>query len=158
LSDADRAKLADLLWSKTTDTLLIVEPGTPAGTERILQAREQLFAQGAQVIAPCPHGRGCPLTPPDWCHFTQRLPRSRAHQQLKAAELPYEDEKFIYVALARTPVAPRPARVLAQPVITKISVTAKLCSDQGVVLTTAPRRDKTAYARFKKLDWGDIVP
>jgi ribosomal protein RSM22 (predicted rRNA methylase) len=158
LSDTDRARLTELLWSKTTDTLLIVEPGTPAGTNRILQARQLLIAQGAHVLAPCPHDRDCPLTPPDWCHFTQRLPRSRAHQQLKGAELPYEDEKFIYVALSRTPVAARPARVLTQPLTTKIAITAKLCTDQGVVIHIAPRRDKAAYARFKKLDWGDTAP
>ena len=42
---------------------------------------------------------------PDWCHFTQRLPRSRAHKQIKGAELPFEDEKFSYVALTRAPAA-----------------------------------------------------
>ena len=48
------------------------------------------------------------LQPPDWCHFTQRLQRSRAHKQVKGAELPFEDEKFAYVALTRAPVAAAP--------------------------------------------------
>ena len=48
------------------------------------------------------------LQAPDWCHFTQRLPRSRAHKQVKGAELPFEDEKFAYVALTRTAVAAAP--------------------------------------------------
>ncbi len=102
--------LAELMWAKTRDTLLVVEPGTPAGYARILALRTQLIASGAHVAAPCPHDDKCPLTAPDWCHFTQRLPRSRAHQQLKGAELAFEDEKFAYVALTRAPVAaaPRP--------------------------------------------------
>ncbi len=96
------------MWAKTNDTLLIVEPGTPSGYQRILDARAQLIKNGAHVIAPCPHDDACPLVKPDWCHFSQRLQRSRVHKQLKSAELPYEDEKFIYVALSRAPVAQRP--------------------------------------------------
>ena len=115
LHDAPRAALADLMWAKTRDTLLVVEPGTPTGTQRILDLRRRLVGQGAHVLAPCPHDGECPLVAPDWCHFTRRLNRSRAHKQLKAAELPYEDEKFIYVALSRAPLLQRPARVLTQP-------------------------------------------
>src|SRR5882757_5246697 len=126
-NDAERKMLAELMWAKTRDTLVIVEPGTPAGYARIIALRRQLIASGAHVAAPCPHDGNCPLTAPDWCHFTQRLPRSRAHKQLKSADLPYEDEKFSYVALTRAPAAHHPARVLAQPVITKSAVTAKLC-------------------------------
>ncbi len=82
INDADREALADLMWAKTRDTLLVVEPGTPAGCARILTLRAQLIASGAHVAVPCPHDGECPLAAPDWCHFTQRLPRSRAHKQL----------------------------------------------------------------------------
>ena len=157
ISDAERTALAEQMWAKTRDTLLVVEPGTPAGYARIIAVRQRLIAAGAHVAAPCPHDGECPLIAPDWCHFTQRLPRSRAHKQLKSAELPYEDEKFIYVALCRAPVARRRARVLAQPVITKVAVTAKLCTNHGVVSSIAPRRDRSAYARFRKYNWGDTA-
>ncbi len=156
LPAAKQSQLADALWAKTQDVLLVVEPGTPGGTARILALRQRLIAQGAHVIAPCPHDDDCPLIAPDWCHFVQRLPRSRAHMALKSAEVPFEDEKFSYVALSRTLVK-RPARVLAQPDITKIAVTAKLCTAAGLEIAVAPKRDKPAYQRFKKLDWGDAV-
>lgn len=157
LADRERAPLADAMWAKTRDTLLVVEPGTPAGYERIIDLRARLIAKGAHVVAPCPHDAACPLTKPDWCHFTQRLQRSRAHKHLKGAELPYEDEKFSYVALSRTAPARRPARVLAQPLITKIAVTAKICTPEGINAASVPHRDKTAYKRAKKWDWGDAV-
>jgi ribosomal protein RSM22 (predicted rRNA methylase) len=105
LNDAARTKLVAAMWAKTNDTLVIVEPGTPAGYQRILDARAWAIEAGAHVIAPCPHDNVCPLTKPDWCHFSQRLQRSQVHKQLKSAELPYEDEKFIYVALSRTRAA-----------------------------------------------------
>lgn len=157
LDAATRTTLAATLWRKTLDTLLIVEPGTPAGYARVMELRAQLIADGAHVIAPCPHDRTCPLVKPDWCHFVQRLARSRAHKHLKAAELPYEDEKFIYVALSRSPPIARAARVLTQPELSKVEIRAKLCTRDGITLATAPRRDKAAYARFRKLDWGDTV-
>jgi ribosomal protein RSM22 (predicted rRNA methylase) len=157
LTDTARERLVAAMWAKTNDTLVIVEPGTPAGTQRILDARTQLITAGAHLIAPCPHDEACPLAKPDWCHFSQRLQRSRVHKQLKSAELPYEDEKFIYLAVARTPVAQRPSRVLAQPVTTKIAITAKLCTPDGVITAIAPKRDKALYGKFRKLDWGDAV-
>jgi ribosomal protein RSM22 (predicted rRNA methylase) len=157
ISEAERRALTELMWAKTRDTLLIVEPGTPAGYARIIALREQLIASGAHVAAPCPHDGKCPLIAPDWCHFTQRLPRSRAHKQLKSAELPYEDEKFIYVVLTRTPVARHPARVLAQPVISKVAISARLCTNRGILNLIAARRDKARYQRLKKVDWGDAI-
>jgi ribosomal protein RSM22 (predicted rRNA methylase) len=157
LSDTERSALTELMWTKTRDTLLIVEPGTPSGYARIIAARAQLIALGAHVAAPCPHNRGCPLKAPDWCHFTQRLPRSRAHKQIKGAELPFEDEKFSYVALTRAPVAEHPARVLAQPVVSKVEVSAKLCTTDGLALTRIPSRTKADYARARRWRWGDAV-
>ncbi len=157
LDDGKRARLIDLAWDRTLDTLLIVEPGTPAGWQRILDARAQLIAQGAEVIAPCPHNHACPLATPDWCHFSQRLQRSRAHKQVKGAELPYEDEKYIYVALSRSAKSTGQARVLTQPDVNKVAVTAKLCTMDGLTQAIAPKRDKPAYTKFRKLDWGDSI-
>ena len=154
---AERSALTELMWAKTRDTLLIVEPGTPAGYARIITLRDQLIAAGAHVAAPCPHEEKCPLAAPDWCHFTQRLPRSRAHKQVKGAELPFEDEKFAYIALTRAPPARRLARVLAQPVVGKVEVAAKLCTSDGLVLAKVPRRAKAEYARARRWRWGDAV-
>src|SRR5580692_3906884 len=141
-SEAEQRALTALMWAKTRDTLLVVEPGTPAGYARIIAARAQLIASGAHVAAPCPHDRACPLQSPDWCHFAQRLPRSRAHMQMKDAEVPFEDEKFSYVVLTRTPLTQRPSRVLAPPVVGKAEITAKLCTPDGLAITKVPRRDK----------------
>jgi ribosomal protein RSM22 (predicted rRNA methylase) len=157
LAEAERTSLVDLLWARTADTLLIVEPGTPAGHGRIVALRARLIAAGAHVLAPCPHEEPCPLIAPDWCHFVQRLARSRAHKQVKGAEVPFEDEKFSYVAVTRQPVTQRlPARVLAPPAVSKVAATAKLCCADGAVrMTVIPRRDKHAFAAARRWSWGD---
>jgi ribosomal protein RSM22 (predicted rRNA methylase) len=157
IGDAERRALTEMMWEKTRDTLLVVEPGSPAGYARIIALREQLIGAGAHVAAPCPHDGKCPLQAPDWCHFTQRLQRSRAHKQVKGAELPFEDEKFAYVALTRAPSARGISRVLAQPVVTKVEVTAKLCTPAGLAVTRTPRRVKADYAHARRWRWGDAV-
>jgi len=155
-------RLADTLWSAAAGMLLVVEPGTPAGFARIRALRAHLIAQGARVVAPCPHDRACPIVDPDWCHFSQRLNRSRAHRQVKGADLSYEDEKFSYMALAREPLAraspPRiGARVLAHPRVSKAEVSAKLCTSEGIVTATAARREGEHYKEQKAWRWGDAV-
>ena len=157
IGDTGRRALADLMWEKTRDTLLVVEPGTPAGYARIIELRDRMITRGAHVAAPCPHDGKCPLQVPDWCHFTQRLQRSRAHKQVKDAELPFEDERFAYVALTRVAVEGRPSRVLAQPAVSKVEVTAKLCTPAGLAFTKVPRRAKADYASARRWRWGDAV-
>ena len=157
LSESDQRALADAMWAKARHALIVIEPGTPAGYARILALRQRLIGYGAHVAAPCPHDKPCPLTAPDWCHFSQRLPRSQAHRQIKGAEVPFEDERFIYVALTRAPLAARLSRVLAPPDVGKAEITAKLCTEQSVQLAKVPRRDKAAYASARRWRWGDAV-
>jgi ribosomal protein RSM22 (predicted rRNA methylase) len=157
VGDAERRSLAERLWAKTGNTLLVVEPGTPAGSSRILELRAQLIDAGAHVAAPCPHDGPCPLVAPDWCHFSQRLPRLRAHKQVKGAELPFEDEKFSYVVLTRARPQQRLSRVLAEPSVGKVEVAAKLCAADGLEWTKVPRRNKAAYASARRWRWGDAL-
>jgi ribosomal protein RSM22 (predicted rRNA methylase) len=164
------ASLAKALWPATAAVLVIIEPGTPAGYTRVMAIRNELIAanlkegvgaearQSAYVAAPCPHERGCPLTGSDWCHFAQRLPRLRDHLQVKGVAVPYEDEKFSYVALSRLTPERIDARVLAAPEITKGSITSKLCTVEGLVWDVAARRDGAAYRLRKDWHWGDAVP
>jgi ribosomal protein RSM22 (predicted rRNA methylase) len=157
IADGDLARFTQALWDATAGALAVIEPGTPAGYARILRMRGELIAAGAHVAAPCPHGRACPLQAPDWCHFAQRLPRSRDHLRVKGAEVPFEDEKFSYVVLSRGTPQAIEARVLAPPKISKSAATTKLCTDGGVVTDIAARRDHDAYRRRKSWRWGDSV-
>lgn len=150
--------LVDRLWALTRDTLVIVEPGTPAGWRRILQARSRLIAAGAHLVAPCPHQAECPLISPDWCHFSRRVARSRLHRLAKGGEVPWEDEKYIFVAASRTPSNIPAARVLAPPQTASGTVRLKLCQDSGTVAERlVTRREGAAFKVARRLDWGDAV-
>jgi ribosomal protein RSM22 (predicted rRNA methylase) len=150
-----RQSVLTRLWQVTADTLVIVEPGTPAGWQRILAARRQLIAAGAHVIAPCPHADECPIVPPDWCHFAARVARSRLHRQAKGAEVPWEDEKFSYVAVSRAPASAAAARVIARPRKASGRVTLKLCHADGSAGDQLfSRRDGAPFKRAWRSDWG----
>jgi ribosomal protein RSM22 (predicted rRNA methylase) len=151
-----RAPLLDRLWSMTGDMLLIVEPGTSAGWRRILEARTQLLNLGAYLIAPCPHAAACPLAAPDWCHFSRRVARSRAHLVAKDAEVPWEDEKFTYLAAARRPGIVPNARVIAAPRAGSSKVALKLCSADGRSrMELVTRRQGDRYKAARRAAWGE---
>ncbi len=144
------------LWDLTAHTIVIVEPGTPAGWRRILAARQTLIDAGAQVVAPCPHAQTCPITAPDWCHFSRRVARSRVHRLSKGAEVPWEDEKYIFIAASRHAAAPPSARVLAPPRTSSGLARLKLClADGRAEELPVSRRDGAVFKAARRADWGD---
>lgn len=159
LGESERTELISTLWPRTADTLLIVEPGTPAGWRRILAARTQLLGLGAHLPAPCPHAHACPVQEPDWCHFAQRVARSRLHRQGKGAELAYEDEKFIYLAASRVGGNAFAGRVLSAPASRSGLVTLKLCTAAGKLENRSiSKRQGDVFKVARKLEWGDVLP
>ncbi|MFD7130184.1 small ribosomal subunit Rsm22 family protein [Streptomyces sp. NPDC059894] len=159
LSAADRAALVDAA-AAAARAVVIVEPGTPDGYARVIEARGRLVAAGFRVAAPCPHSAACPIAPgTDWCHFSARVSRSSLHRQVKGGSLPYEDEKFSYVAAARFPVAPAPARVVRRPQIRKGQVLLDLCgAEERLERTTVTKRHGELYRAARDADWGDAWP
>lgn len=157
LAPPDRKPLLDRLWRQARTALVIVEPGTPAGWQRILDARDQLIGAGAHILAPCPHAHACPILAPDWCHFSARVARSRIHRLAKGADVPWEDEKFACLVASRAPTAPSPARVLAPPEPASGRVRLKLCQPDGTVLhRLVTRREGDAFRSARRTDWGDL--
>jgi ribosomal protein RSM22 (predicted rRNA methylase) len=159
LAELDEARAATValgLWQSAAQALVLVEPGTPQGFARIKAARGALIAAGAHAAAPCTHDNACPLTEGDWCHFTQRLPRSRDHMLLKGANVPFEDERYAFVAVTRKAVSQQTARILAPPLESKPGLTFKLCDADGLRAQFVASRDKEEFRRIKKRGWGDL--
>ncbi|WP_109001323.1 small ribosomal subunit Rsm22 family protein [Streptomyces rishiriensis] len=159
LAAPDRAALVDAAAS-AAQAVVIVEPGTPDGYARVIEARDRLIAAGFRVAAPCPHSAACPIVPgSDWCHFSARVSRSSLHRQVKGGSLPYEDEKFSYVAAVRFPVSPAPSRVVRRPQIRKGQVLLDLCeAEERLSRTTVTKRHGELYKAARDADWGDAWP
>ncbi|MEU8755353.1 small ribosomal subunit Rsm22 family protein [Streptomyces chartreusis] len=159
LTAGDRAALLDTVASAAL-TVVIVEPGTPDGYTRVIEARDRLIAAGFRIAAPCPHSAACPIVPgTDWCHFSARVSRSSLHRRIKGGSLAYEDEKFSYVAATRLPATPAPARVVRKPQIRKGQVLLDLCeTDPSLHRTTITKRHGDLYKAARDTEWGDAWP
>ncbi|MFE3634348.1 small ribosomal subunit Rsm22 family protein [Streptomyces sp. NPDC059168] len=159
LAGADRAALVDAA-ADAARAVVIVEAGTPAGYERVIEARDRLVRAGFRVAAPCPHSAACPIVAgTDWCHFSARVSRSSLHRQVKGGSLAYEDEKFSYVAATRLPAEPAPNRVVRRPQIRKGQVLLDLCeAEERLGRTTVTKRHGGLYRAARDADWGDPWP
>ncbi|MER5225824.1 small ribosomal subunit Rsm22 family protein [Streptomyces flaveus] len=159
LTEADRAAVVDAA-AASGQAVVIVEPGTPDGYTRVIEARDRLIDAGFHIAAPCPHSATCPIAPgQDWCHFSARVSRSSLHRQVKGGSLPYEDEKFSYVAAARFPVTPAPSRVIRKPQIRKGQVLLDLCeTEEHLNRETVTKRHGPLYRAARNTDWGDAWP
>ncbi|MGW5133918.1 small ribosomal subunit Rsm22 family protein [Streptomyces sp. NPDC004135] len=159
LTAPDRTALVDAA-AAAAQAVVIVEPGTPDGYARVIEARDRLIGAGFRIAAPCPHSATCPIAPgTDWCHFSARVSRSSLHRQVKGGSLAYEDEKFSYVAAARYPVEPAPSRVVRRPQIRKGQVLLDLCeTEPSLRRATVTKRHGDLYKAARDADWGDPWP
>jgi ribosomal protein RSM22 (predicted rRNA methylase) len=157
ISPAHREHLVAAAWDAAGQALVIVEPGTSAGCQRVLDARRWLARNAGRIVAPCPHDLDCPMTPPDWCHFAVRLERTRLHRQLKGATLGYEDEKFSYVMASRHGGAAAERRIVGRPVVRPGHVVLRLCEAGGLVTRTVSRRQGDAYRHCRHARWGEAI-
>ena len=150
------------LWQAARVALVLIEPGTTRGFSLIRDSREQLIASGAHLLAPCPHSNACPILAPDWCHFAARVERSSLHRRLKGASLSYEDEKFSYVAAARTaadlPPAPLNARIIRRPLQQPGLIVLDTCTPTGLQTLRVSRKDPERFRAARHAAWGDPFP
>ncbi|MGW0738130.1 small ribosomal subunit Rsm22 family protein [Streptomyces sp. NPDC002851] len=156
LTEADRGSVVTAA-ARAADTVVVIEPGTPDGYARVIEARDRLIAAGLRVAAPCPHSAACPIEPgKDWCHFSARVSRSSLHRQVKGGSLAYEDEKFSYVAATRLPTEPAANRVVRRPQIRKGQVLLDLCTaDEALRRETVTKRHGARYKEARNAEWGD---
>lgn len=153
------SSLIEKCWKATNSLLLVIEPGTPAGFERIRAVRSQLIALGANMVAPCPHMLSCPMSGDNWCHFSKRLARTSLHRKIKGGELGYEDEKYSYVAFSKNAVSLPQNRVLRHPLKRSGHVVLNLCTkESGLKQEVVSKRNPDLYRQAKEVEWGDPFP
>jgi len=146
-------------WASAERYLVVIEPGTPRGFERILSLRDFGNREGL-ILAPCPHELPCPMAEArDWCHFAARVERSALHRHLKGGELSHEDEKFCYMIVERSRKEQGGSwsRIVRHPGKEPGVIQLQLCTRDGVV--TKPSITKRSlpeqFRVARKAEWGD---
>jgi ribosomal protein RSM22 (predicted rRNA methylase) len=158
LSANSQQRLVTELWSACKGALLLVEPGTPDGHARLLEARQALLAEGAFIAAPCTHAAPCPLVGDRWCRTLTRVQRSRDHKFLKGGDRPFEDEPYAYLAVTRQPAEKAYShRIISRPAERKADITLELCGSSGTESVSFASRDREKFKQIKRLRWGDAV-
>jgi ribosomal protein RSM22 (predicted rRNA methylase) len=143
------------LWDAANKYFVVIEPGTPAGFKNIRHVREFILNKGGHIVAPCPSCADCPMKGNDWCHFSQRVSRSRSHRSIKGADLNYEDEKFSYLVFSKTPIIPVNARILRHPIKNPGHVKLTVCSKEGWKQVVVSKKQKEIYKQARHAEWGD---
>ncbi len=121
-------------------TVIWVEPGTPALSRRLIEVRENLRGL-FQVWAPCPHQARCGLLALEndrhWCHHFAEPP-SEVFQSAdwtkfsREMEIDLRSLPVSYLVLDRRPLAPRAARLIGRPRSYKGYALALRCAESGV--------------------------
>ena len=170
-----RSKMIDILWRKVAPggILVLIEQGSNAGYELIIQAREYLLHvikqeveygdEGGYILAPCPHEKFCPR------YFESKTP---CVFPVKYHELQIGDEKdrignenmsFIVFRrgindLSNKHKWPRIVRGIYKK---KGHSTVITCTENGKLETfvsTKKRSGKACYNVFKNCSYGDMLP
>lgn len=149
------SSLIETAWKLTGKFLVVIEPGTPPGFDRIKGIRAHLIDLAANIVAPCPHALACPMQGEDWCHFSERIERSSLHRRIKKGALGYEDEKYSYLVASKVPCSQTTGRLVRPPLKRSGHVILPLCAKEGLVQITVSKRTPEEYKRARKLEWGD---
>ncbi|KAI9101146.1 mitochondrial small ribosomal subunit Rsm22-domain-containing protein [Phlyctochytrium arcticum] len=131
------------LWAHTRDTLVLIDRGTPLGSQLLREARALLLnlpapsstfftpipttdAPGktpstppaeAHTLLPCPHDHPCPFptqSRTSWCHFSQRVQRDKTMREVKQNGKTARPEEDVKYSYLVLRKGPRPTSTLLQ--------------------------------------------
>ena len=153
----NRKDVINKLIKNSNHIVLMIEPGTPEGFKNIKEVQKIAIETGLNIVAPCTFQGICSLPDDDWCHSIVRMDRTKVHKLLKNADLPYEDEKFSYIAISKEKYDNSGMRILRHPRIEKGRITLKVCHNGKIEDMIVTKKDKELFKMVKKKKCGDIV-
>lgn len=137
--------------------VIFIEPGTPDGFSNIRKIQKIAINNNLNILAPCTSQNECKLPKDDWCHSIVRVERNKIHKFVKDADVPYEDEKFSYIAISKEKIDNSGARILRHPNISSGFIKVKLCNNGIIEEKTFTKKDKDNFKKIKKLKCGDLI-
>jgi ribosomal protein RSM22 (predicted rRNA methylase) len=79
------------------------------------------------------------------------------HRIIKGGEVPYEDEKYAYLAVTRDNCQKAAARIVRHPYIEKKQISVELCTNDGLKKQKIRKNADQLYKQARKAKWGDSL-
>ena len=152
LQEASKEKVIKDILETFNKLAIFIEPGTPEGFNNIRRVQRLALESNLNIIAPCTCQAECNLPADDWCHSIVRVERSKVHKFVKDADVPYEDEKFSYIAISREKIDNSGARILRHPNISSGFIKVKLCNNGNIEEKTITKKEKDLKKKDEKLE------
>lgn len=168
----ERMEAVSLLWEMTDGYLVIVEDGTNAGYQAVMEARnliiylersdDNVSKRGGHLVAPCPHDFGCPRFNFDKipCNFpiSYLPPRFLEGKQVRKNHL------YSYAIFKKGPRPssdPQWSRCVRETIALRRAQLLRLCTSKGQLEDVIIRKKfncRNSYQCAKYTSWGDRVP
>ena len=162
LAELGRDARADVAArARTAGCVLVVEPGSRAASQAVVELREALLPTH-EPLAPCPHGAPCPMRQrrDDWCHaFAPPAPEAFTEARWRAFSeafgIDLRSLPVSYLVLEQRPVPERGgglARLLGRAKVEKGRARLDLCTRSGLERPDLLQRTDRSF--FKRLSSG----
>lgn len=170
---SSRMQAVNTMWSNCSDTLVLIDRGTPIGFEVISNARQQILdivskaGQCAYILAPCAHELKCPLigVAGRWCSAPQKVHLSPIVRSIRGNKYNHEDIKFSYVVIKRGKRPPAEAanywpRIVFPPLKRNKHIILDTCTKAGSIDRVIIGKSSPApqYYHARKSYWADLWP
>lgn len=163
-SEAKELLTAMVKMLDANGVIILLEPGQPAQTRRLMQLRDYVLEIDATLhtIFPCPHSKPCPMltsSQTDWCHGTLRWERPRLVNALD--ELTgYNKHRIKYSCIVvQRSAAPNPGyRLLDYPKKDRRGLSVPVCgSDYFGPITASKGLPEEDYRDLRRAEQWDLV-
>lgn len=143
--------------------LVIIEPGTPRGSQIVSSVAQKLSKAGTLLA---PYIANTFVEDNDYyLHFPQRFIRPefqrRIRQQMRESSKmasDWEESKYSYVAISKFPARKSYwARIVGKTEIRKGFLEVPVITAEEIVKLKVMKRDREAYAFMKRLRWGALI-
>lgn len=156
-------KVLQETYERCNGVLIIIEPGTPFGSQIVEQSAQYFFEKGF-LLAPYINNTFA-TTSKYWLHFSQRFIRPdfqrRIRQNMRDKSLmasDWEDTKYAYIAISKIqPEKTFWGRCIGSITKHKGFIEVPILTQNKLIVEKVMKRDKARYAFAKKLTWGQII-
>ena len=163
LTPPQSEKLIGQAFNSCSGVLLIVESGTPFGSN-IVSSTAKKLAKAGNLLAPYVHKSFVPNTD-YYLHFPQRFIRPeferRVRQYMRESKLmasDWEEAKYSYTAIGKIELEKQIwGRTVGPIKIQKGFLEIPILTEESIETLKIMKRDKEKYNLTKKLHWGGII-